>query len=56
MKIPFIIPSRKSVYGIKTRPLYPRYEALYLCAMLEKYHHDVEYIDLDINGMNIGFF
>ncbi len=54
MKILFIIPSQESVYGIKMRPAYPHYGALYVCAMLEKHHHDVEYIDMDIDGMNIS--
>jgi anaerobic magnesium-protoporphyrin IX monomethyl ester cyclase len=36
------------------RPAYPHYGALYVCAMLERDHHDVEYIDMDIDGMNIA--
>jgi len=54
MKTLFVIPSQKSVYGIKMRPAYPHYGALYVCAMLEKHHHDVEYVDMDIDGMSIG--
>ena len=54
MKILFVIPSQASVYGTKMRPAYPHYGALYVCAMLEKYHHEVEYIDMDTDGMDIG--
>lgn len=51
MKVLFVIPSQASVYGVKMRPAYPHYGVLYVCAMLEKHHHDVEFIDMDIEGI-----
>ena len=52
MRVLLIVPSQASVYGVKIRPAYPPLGALYVCAMLEKHHHDVEFIDMDIEGMN----
>ncbi len=54
MKILFIVPSQASVYGVKMRPAYPHYGALYVCAMLEKHHHEVEFIDMDTEGISNG--
>ena len=52
MRILFVVPSQASVYGVKMRPAYPPLGVLYVCAMLEKHNHDVEFVDMNIGGMN----
>ena len=52
MKILFVVPSQETVYGIKMPPVYPPLGVLYLGAVLEREGHAVEFLDLDIEGMD----
>lgn len=52
MKVLLIQPSQKHVYGVEMRPPYAPLGLLYIGACLKKANHEVDFIDVDIDGFN----